>query len=374
MLVAVLGLALVSPPPAAAQVQSDAFEERLYFPTADASVAKPLRLSIDIVVQGKVVTKTFDVTTIKKWQPPPRPPGTSAADFLKDLTKAATAASLAKAMEIQKAINTNFVAEFKQLGQMATLDTYSQTFAYKNLNTQDAIRKSTKFDMLTQAADLSLVVIPGVRLSTDLKVDRPVRETDFGTGENGGIGRYRGGGTGAQGFMGGVPSFATGFDALGNGSLVSLGIEGLFIASLTPTPGESADDVLRGLTFELDENGIPATFDPLLAEVSLNTPLLGDQGFFWGNDDPGLVFTISFGGGAVPEPASLLLLGSGLMVCAYAAWWRRPTKRPRLRTPEARSGASLGAAPMSRRAGSAGRPLRLLIGFGTVVLSLEKTK
>jgi len=337
MLVVVLGLGPFSASPAAAQVQSESFEERLYFPTGDASVAKPLRLSIDIVVQGKVVTKTFDVTTIKKWQPPARPPGTSAADYLKDLTKAATTASLAKAMEIQKAINTNFAAEFKQLGQMATLDTYNQTFAYKNLNTQDAIRKSTKFDMLTQTADLSLVVIPGVRLSKDLKVDRPVRETDFGTGENGGIGQYRGG-TGAQGFMGevpGVPSFATGFDPLGNGSLVSLGIEGLFIASLTPTPGESADDVLRSLTLELDENGIPATFDPLLAEVSLNTPLLGDQGFFWGNDDPGLVFTISFGGGAVPEPASLLLLGSGLTACAFVAWRHRRPKQLALRTPEA---------------------------------------
>jgi hypothetical protein len=114
MLVAALGLVPFSALPAAAQVQSDSFEERLYFPTGDASVAKPLRLSIDIVVPGKVVTKTFDLTTIKKWHPPARAQGESAA----------TTASLAKAMEIQKAINTNFAAEFKQVGQMATLDTW----------------------------------------------------------------------------------------------------------------------------------------------------------------------------------------------------------------------------------------------------------
>jgi len=46
MLVVVLGLAPFSASPAAAQVQSESFEERLYFPTGDASVAKPLRLSI----------------------------------------------------------------------------------------------------------------------------------------------------------------------------------------------------------------------------------------------------------------------------------------------------------------------------------------
>lgn len=97
MLVAALGLVPFSALPAAAQVQCDSFEERLYFPTGDASVAKPLRLSIDIVVQ-----------------PPARAQGESAA----------TAASLATAMEIQKAINTNFAAEFKQVGQMATLDTW----------------------------------------------------------------------------------------------------------------------------------------------------------------------------------------------------------------------------------------------------------
>jgi hypothetical protein len=68
MLVAALGLVPFSALPAAAQVQSDSFEERRYFPTGDASVAT--------------------------------------------------------AMEIQKAINTNFAAEFKQVGQMATLDTW----------------------------------------------------------------------------------------------------------------------------------------------------------------------------------------------------------------------------------------------------------
>ena len=97
MLVAALGLVPFSALPAAGQVQSDSFEERLYFSTGAARVAKPLRLSIDIVVQ-----------------PPARAQGESAA----------TVASLATAMDIQKAINTNFAAEFKQVGQMATLDTW----------------------------------------------------------------------------------------------------------------------------------------------------------------------------------------------------------------------------------------------------------
>jgi len=109
-----------------------------------------------------------------------------------------------------------------------------------------------------QAADMSMVVIPSVRLSADLKKDRPVRSTDFATGENGDGGRYRDLGTsttstGVQGFLGvlvpGVPSFATGFDALGDGSLVSLGIDGLFVASVTPTPGESDVNALDALAW-----------------------------------------------------------------------------------------------------------------------------
>jgi hypothetical protein len=338
-LVAALGVASVSASPAMAQLQSKPFEERLYFPTADSNMARPLRLTIDIIVEGKLVTRTVDVTTIKKWTPPKRMMGESAPDYLKDLTTAAAAASLAKAIEIQKAINTAFAAEFAKLGQTATRDTYSQTFAYKNILTQDAIRKATKADgdilHPVQAADMSMVVIPSVRLSADLKKDRPVRSTDFATGENGDGGRYRDLGTsttstGVQGFLGvlvpGVPSFATGFDALGDGSLVSLGIDGLFVASVTPTPGESDVNVLDALTLELDENGIPATFDPVLGEVSLNTALLGDQAFFWGNDDPGLTFTVSFGGGVVPEPGSLLLLGAGLTLCACVAWRRKLTE------------------------------------------------
>ena len=97
---------------------------------------------------------------------------------------------------------------------------------------------------------------------------------------------------------------ASGVDAFGSASQILLGIDGLYVASLTPTLGESEDDILLDLILLLNENGIPATFDPALMEVSLNTPLFGDQAFFWGNDDTGLVFQTSIGG--VPEPASLV--------------------------------------------------------------------
>ena len=144
-----LGLVLLATTDVAAQIDAKPYEERLYYPTRDSNQTNPLKLGIILVVGGqKLPLKTVDVTTIKKWQKPTRQQGESDPAYLKDLTDAAAAASAAKAVEIQKAINTAFAAEFQQLGQTATIETYSQTFALRALKT--TIGKADKFDTLSK--------------------------------------------------------------------------------------------------------------------------------------------------------------------------------------------------------------------------------
>jgi hypothetical protein len=88
------------------------------------------------------------------------------------------------------------------------------------------------------------------------------------------------------------------------------------IFTVYPEPGESDYDVLMELALGLNGLGIPATYDLSINTLTLNVDLASNQGFWFGNTDPGLDLTVSFPmvTTVIPEPATLmfLLLGTGL--------------------------------------------------------------
>jgi hypothetical protein len=105
---------------------------------------------------------------------------------------------------------------------------------------------------------------------------------------------------------------ATGLDASGASSMVDAGIDGEFVAVVTPSPNESFLAVLDQLAVELDDNSIPVTVDPLTDELTLDDPLTATQGFDFGDTDTGFSdFAVA---SEIPEPATASLLGCAAIV------------------------------------------------------------
>jgi MYXO-CTERM domain-containing protein len=104
----------------------------------------------------------------------------------------------------------------------------------------------------------------------------------------------------------------TGLDPGGLPSLISVGIEGQYIASIIPTLGQSASSILTMLASDLTSHGIAATYSPGSSSLSLTNSLTPLQNFIFGNSDTGFS---SFGEVTVaPAPGSLALLaGAGLI-------------------------------------------------------------
>jgi hypothetical protein len=100
---------------------------------------------------------------------------------------------------------------------------------------------------------------------------------------------------------------ATGDNGSGGTSVVSVGIEGEFIATDSRTSGESFLSVLDDLAVELDDNSIPVAVDPTDDTLTLDDPIAGNVNFDFGSTDTGL--TIFGDYAAVPEPSTALLLG-----------------------------------------------------------------
>jgi len=277
-----------------------------------------LVLKTTVMVNGKEVTKNVEVTGIKAWVDPPRG-NMTIPQWYDERVKAMTAASKAKAELVVAAINKEFKAEFAIIGEEAKLE--------------DPLKKKLPA-YGNREMEVAVTSIPGVKppdpKNIDPKTKQPfytredsplwlVRDPAGEAGNGGTFVPKSPGGAGLQGIMGipdpNVRTVATGFDAYGFPSLVSFGIEGSYVAEFSPDPGMTDDEVLDELAFLLHEHGVPATYDAILKELSLDVALLPGQTFAWGSSDPTLSLYVGLGAmpAAVPEPASLALIGTGLV-------------------------------------------------------------
>jgi hypothetical protein len=119
---------------------------------------------------------------------------------------------------------------------------------------------------------------------------------------------------------------STGEDPEGNPSVVGFGFwdptvtdPTLFIAALTPTPGEDDEEVMESLAalFNSDyaADGYTVTYDASDDTLALDQTIPNQDLMWFSDSDTGLAFS---GDDTVvtPEPASLILLGTGLLLLA----------------------------------------------------------
>jgi hypothetical protein len=118
----------------------------------------------------------------------------------------------------------------------------------------------------------------------------------------------------------GIATVSIGVDPDGQPSYVELGVHDL-VARLIVGIGLTDEDVLKALEVQLDQIGLPATFDEATETLSLDSPVQDDHTFVWGNTDTGLEFLASMEGLAVPSPwrSSVVLVLVGVFVFLLVA-------------------------------------------------------
>jgi hypothetical protein len=270
-----------------------------------------LKMEITIVVNGNKVTKpvTIPKGDIVAYVRPDRMAGEKDKDYAARIADALGEASQAKSKVIADAINAAFKDEFQKLGETAGT---GLTAVNKKIRPPDRV---TDYDT---TAFYGTVIIPGV----SKELGNPVKFTDgkiLGEAGNGGSYiRPAGPSPGARGSLEratpGIATVSTGVDPYGDPSFVDFGLVGIYVASFTPSPGMTDEDVLSTLAMMLNQNKVSATFDSSSDTLFLNGAIPDGTVLDWGSTDTGLEFTMSMEGlnpATVPEPSSGLLLLTG---------------------------------------------------------------
>jgi len=269
------------------------------------------KFDVTIVVNGQKVTRPVTIPNgaIKAWTRPGRLPTDSDEDYAQKLADALGTASQAKAMVIAAAINTAFKAEFQQLGVQATS-------AIKQIET---VQNVGQIFIKVPSATFGEVIIPSV----SKEQGNPIKVLENKIlGESGNGGRFLPMGKPSPGAKSsleratpGIATVSTGVDPDGQPSYVEIGVDGV-VARLIVGIGLTDEDVLEALEVQLDQIGLPATFDEATETLFLDSPVQDDHTFVWGNTDTGLEFLASMEGLAVPSPwgSSVMLVLVGVFV------------------------------------------------------------
>ena len=276
---------------------------------------KPYMLKVTLVVNGKPVTKDVAVSTIKAFEMPKQNANEPIRDYATRVLEAQGEASHAKAVEIADAINKEFNLQKPEEKAGAQFVTVKRTVRVNNTNVPGV------------EAPFGSLVLQGVLE----KQGNPVKIVEPGlAGENRNGGNWvpRPGQQPSGAKVGMAlpfgPSSATGFDPVGEPSLIEFGIEDLYVAEFNPAPDMSDLEVFDTLEEMLDTHGLPATFDSSLMELFLDDPLPDGRTLIFGNSDVGLDFSVSFDHlDPIPEPTSTALMATGFIGLLAATRRRR---------------------------------------------------
>jgi hypothetical protein len=292
--------------PAQAQLKIGMSTYQISPPLGAATMANPMVWNIPIpdpANANKTLVVPINVTDIAAFNP---------------ATETAVQASARKAAAVQAAINAAITA--------GTLP--GVTVAVKQAMVPGVVGYTARGQpIIGLVPGMSWVQITGVTKAVTVGKGDPTKEA-------GGGGNWQPGGGGppppsmkpSMSGSGSSSGLSTGEDPMGDPSVVGFGFYDptetdptLFIAALTPTPGEDDEEVMENLADIFNEDyssdGYTVTYDASDDTLSLDQSIPNQDLMWFSDSDTGLAFS---GDDEVvaPEPASLILLGTGLLLLA----------------------------------------------------------
>jgi hypothetical protein len=113
---------------------------------------------------------------------------------------------------------------------------------------------------------------------------------------------------------------SSGLNPGGGQSIVRVGVQGVYVASLMPTSSMTSDGVFVTLANSLETHGVAAHYDSMAKDMFIDSVVPSSKAFVFGNTDTGLSIGAEVAG--VPEPGSLLV-SSATSLLGLVGWYGR---------------------------------------------------